>query len=246
MNKKMADVDIDPFEEHKSRAEEPTDENIPLIPGRGGVQTWDPRPGQSAEREQETSFTDNERKKELVRMLQLDIFRGSKSFTDDFRFDKFELRNDQLYYKENDGKPLTTKKGNLRTVKELVKILGVKGLRDLGYNVTEGQSALDFIKMKRAKEKLPSSSHITKADDIELIELSRESSRISEDLIMDMKDTQTQTDDSLPMRKLLGLDKQLRSIRGLLKVEVAKKVQLEEHIKEEQRKLERIREYPGE
>ena len=91
----------------------------------------DPRPGQSAEREQETSFTDDERKKELVRMLQLDIFRGSKSFTDDFHFDKFELKDDQLYYKENDGKPLTTKGGKLRTVKESVKILGIKGLHDL-------------------------------------------------------------------------------------------------------------------
>ena len=121
-----------------------------------------------------------------------------------------------------------------------------KGLRDLGYNVPKGQSALDFIKMKRAKEKLPSASDITKVDDIELIELSRESSRILEDLIMDMKDTQTQTDDLLPMQELLGLDTQLRSIRGSLKVEVAKKVQLEEHIKKEQRKLERIREYPGE
>ena len=47
----MADIDTDPFEKHESRPEEPTDENIPLIPGRGGVQTWDPRPGQSAERE---------------------------------------------------------------------------------------------------------------------------------------------------------------------------------------------------
>ena len=67
-------------------------------------------------------------------------------------------------------------------------------------------------------------SDITKADDTELIELSRESSRISEGLIMDMKDTQTQRDDSLPMHKLLGLDKQLRSIRGSLKVKVTKKV----------------------
>ena len=48
------------------------------------------------------------------------------------------------------------------------------------------------------------------------------------------------------MQELLGLDKQLRSICGSLKVEVAKKVQLEEHIKKEQRTLERIREYPGE
>ena len=84
-------------------------------------------------------------------------------------------------------------------VKELVEILVVRGLRDLGYNVPEGQSAWDFIKMKKAKEKLPSVWDITKADDIELTELSRESSRISEDLIMDIKDTQTQMDDSLPM-----------------------------------------------
>ena len=105
-----------------------------------------------------------------------------------------------------------TKRGELKTVKELVKILGVKGLCDLGYNVSEGQSARDFVKNKKAKEKLPSVSDITKADDIELIELSRESSRISEDLIMDIKDTQTQTDDSLPMQERLGLDAQLRSI----------------------------------
>ena len=47
------------------------------------------------------------------------------------------------------------------------------------------------------------------------------------------------------MQELLGLDKQLRSIRGSLKVEVAKKVQLEEHIAKEHRKLEEFREYPG-
>ena len=83
-------------------------------------------------------------------------------------------------------------------------------------------------------------------DDIGLIELSRESSGISEDLIVDMKDTQTETDDSLPMQELLCLDAQLRSIYGSLKDEVAKKVQLEEHIKKEQQRLERIREYRGE
>ena len=94
----MADVEINPFGEH-DRTDETEGESIPLIPGRGGVPTWSPRPGQSTEREQETSFTDNERNKELVRMLQLDIFRGSKSFPDDFDFDKFELRNDQLYCK---------------------------------------------------------------------------------------------------------------------------------------------------
>ena len=45
MNKKMPDVDIDPFGEHESRPEEPTDEHILLdlvTPGREGVQTWEP------------------------------------------------------------------------------------------------------------------------------------------------------------------------------------------------------------
>ena len=40
----MADVDIDPFGEHESRPEEPTDEHIHLdlvTRGREGVQTWD-------------------------------------------------------------------------------------------------------------------------------------------------------------------------------------------------------------
>ena len=45
----MADVDIDPFGEHESIPEEPTDEHIPLIPVGGGS-TWEPT------REQETSF----------------------------------------------------------------------------------------------------------------------------------------------------------------------------------------------
>ena len=46
----MADVDIDPFGKHTSKPDEPTSEDIPLIPGKGGVPTWEP------EREQETSL----------------------------------------------------------------------------------------------------------------------------------------------------------------------------------------------
>ena len=46
----MADIDIDPFEEHESRPEEPTDEHIPLDLVTPGRSTWEP------EREQETSF----------------------------------------------------------------------------------------------------------------------------------------------------------------------------------------------
>ena len=68
------------------------------------------------------------------------------------------------------------------------------------------------------------------------------------DIISQIKDVQTDTDDLFkhPLRDLLGLDKQFRSIQSSLRVEVAKKVWLEEHIAKERRKLERIREYPGE
>ena len=48
-----------------------------------------------------------------------------------------------------------------------------------------------------------------------------------------------------PLRDLLGFDKQLRSIRGSLKVEAAKKVQLEKNIKKEHHKLKEFRDYPG-
>ena len=79
-------------------------------------------------------------------------------------------------------------------------------------------------------------------DEIELEEIAKS----TEDLVYQINE-QTQTDDLLenPLRELLGLDKQLRSIRGSLKVEVAKKVQLEEHIAKEHRKLEEFRKYPG-
>ena len=41
----MADIDIDPFGEHESRIEEPTDEHIPLdlvTPVGEGISTWEP------------------------------------------------------------------------------------------------------------------------------------------------------------------------------------------------------------
>ena len=52
-----------------------------------------------------------------------------------------------------------------------------------------------------------------------------------EDLISQMKHNQSQRDDlfEYPSPELLGLDKQLRSMRGSLKVEIAEKVQLEQY-----------------
>ena len=63
------------------------------------------------------------------------------------------------------------------------------------------------------EEELPSTSDIAKADDIELQEIVRDTSRSIQ-----------QVTEDLPMQELRGLDKQLRSIRGSLKVEVVKKL----------------------
>ena len=66
-------------------------------------------------------------------------------------------------------------------------------------------------------------------------------------IISQIKDVQTDTEDLFehPLRELQGLDAQLRSIRSSLKVEVAKKVELEEHTAKEHQKLEEFQEYPG-
>ena len=95
----------------------------------------------------------------------------------------------------------------------------------------------------RAGAQLPSTSDTTGVDDIELQEIAEKASRSIENL---NQQVQEKPKEDLPMQELLGLDKQLRSITGSLKVQVAKKVQLEECIKKEPRKLEVIREYPGE
>ena len=134
--------------------------------------------------------------------------------------------------------------GKLRPVGMLADILGKNRLRRLGFNIPVGKvTARQAVMLNKAAEELASESNITKADDIELQEIAEKAS----DIISQIKDIQTDTDDLFqhPLQELLGLDTQLRSIRGSLKVEVARKVQLEECIAKEHRKLEKFREYPG-
>ena len=159
------------------------------------------------------------------------------------KYDLFELRDGKLYFRDK-SKPLTTKKGGLKSVKEIMKILGKEGLRNLDFNISKGKvTAQQATMLNKVEEEIPSAPDVDKAGDIELQEIAKS----TEDLIFQIKDVQTDTDDLFehPLREHLGLDAQLRSIRGSLKVEVAKKVQLEERIKKEHRKLEEFREYLG-
>ena len=125
----------------------------------------------------------------------------------------------------------------------LADIFGKGGLRNLGFDIPRGKiTAWQAVMLNKAAEELPSESDITGADDIELQKIAEKALGI----ISQIKDVQTDTDDLFehPLHELLGLDKQLRSIRGSLKVEVAKRVELEEHIAKELRKLEEFRKYP--
>ena len=119
----------------------------------------------------------------------------------------------------------------------LAKILGKNRLCKLGFNIPVGKvTARQAAMLNKAAEELPSESDITGADDIELQEITEKAS----DIFSQIKDIQTDMDDLLehPLSDLLGLDKQLRSIRCSLKVEVAKKLEVEECIAKEHRKLE--------
>ena len=82
----------------------------------------------------------------------------------------------------------------------------------------------------------------TDAEAIEMIEVT------SKDIDATIKDVEQDTsfiescerDKLLPLRELEGLDKQLRTIKGSLKVAIAKRIDLEGRIKHEERKLNEI------
>ena len=89
------------------------------------------------------------------------------------------------------------------------------------------------------RSKAIESSSTTDAEAIEMIEVT------SKDINTTVKDVEQDTsfikpserDNLLPLRELEGLDKQLRTIKGPLKVAIAKRIDLEGRIKHEERKL---------
>ena len=117
----MADVDIDPFGEHESRPEEPTDEHIPLdqvTPGRSS--TWEPTG------KQETSFRGESQRTKLMKDYVKDLYKKLSENIGEtpelFHNDIFKLEGRELYYIGN-TKPLMTE-GKLKSVGMLADILG--------------------------------------------------------------------------------------------------------------------------
>ena len=103
-------VDIDPFGEHESRTEEPTDQNISLDPVTpGGRSTWEPT------HQQETSFGGRESQRnrvliDRVKGLYSKLSQKLPRTSEVFHYNLFELRNSKLYFRDK-STPLTTKKG---------------------------------------------------------------------------------------------------------------------------------------
>ena len=217
----MADIDIDPFGEHESRTEEPMNVNILLTPKGGSYVTR--AQVHSVSGEQETSFGGEIhgsvlRKEYLVGEIY-ELIGNKTNQRLKPNLSPFELDKDgRLYYK---GQPLTNRNGELKTIGVIADTLGIRGLREMGYNINKTNLKPRFVlDLLEKQAELPSSSEIAKADEIELEEIAKS----MEDLIFQINN-QSQTDDLFEhrLRKLLGLDAQLRSIRGLLKVEVAKR-----------------------
>ena len=137
-----------------------------------------------------------------------------------------------------------------------IRKLGVAKLRFMGFtNITYEDINPYTQRFKRAREevmklnenldemsKAIESSSTTDAEAIEMIEVT------SKDIDATVKDAEWDTsfiedserDNLLPLRELEGLDKQLRTIKGSLKVAIVKRINLEGHIKHEERKLNEI------
>ena len=218
----MADVDIDPFggaegpqysdcpatAEH-NRTEEPTGEHIPLTPVGGS--TWEP------ECEQETSFGGlsgararlnagfvEDKVNGLYEILS-EHFPKNQNF---IYYNDFESVRGELYFKGRD-EPLT-RKGRLKPYKILIRILGKDRIYNLGFDVSEWTlSRKQVVALNKAQEEMPSASDIDKAADKELQEIVENALRSIENLDQQVQEEPTK---DLPMRELLGLDKQLRSI----------------------------------
>ena len=97
--------------------------------------------------------------------------------------------------------------GELKTVGIIVDTLGIRGLREMGCNITKTNLKPRFIlDLMEKQAQLPSSSELAGTDEIELEEIAKS----TEDLIFQINN-QSQTDELFehPLRELLGLDTQL-------------------------------------
>ena len=197
-----------------------------------------------------TIFFNNDRKR-------FNIKKGEPITNPTREYQNFELTDDgKITYKY---KRMEIELGNINEGLKApwdIRRNGVKKLRLMGFrNLTYEDINPYDQRPKRAKEearklnensdersKVIKSSSTTDAEAVEMIDVT------SKDVDATIKDAEQDTsfiepserDKLLPLRDLEGLDKQLRTIKGSLKVAIAKRVDLEGHIKLEERKLSEV------
>ena len=217
-----------------------------------------------------TEKTKNALKKDTIELIANEIYdkltklfndrrkrlgiKGGTPIIDPIRdYSKFKLKNDgTLSYKY---KTTVIYLGNidkgLKSITEISK-LGVNRLRTMGFtNITYEDIQPYQPRFMNAREesrklnenldersKAIESSSTADAEAIELMEMT------SKDIDGLEQETSfiepTERDKLLPLRELEGLDKQLRTIKGSLKIAIAKRIDLEGRIKHEERKLNEI------
>ena len=197
-----------------------------------------------------TIFFNNDRKRFGIQ--------GGKPIIDPVReYQNFKLtKNGKLSYKCN---KTVIDFGNINNRLKApweIRRLGVAKLRLMGFRTITYEDINPYDRRyKKAREdvmklnenldersKAIESSSTTDAEAIEMNEMT------SKDIDTTVKDVEQDTsfiepserDKLLPLRELEGLDKQLRTIKGTLKVAIAKRIDLEGRIKHEERKLNEI------
>ena len=85
--------------------------------------------------------------------------------------------------------------GKLKMISVIVDTLGIRGLQEMGFKIIKTNlKPRHILDLLEKQVELPSMSDITKADDIELQEIMENITKSMEDLISQMKNVQSQTD----------------------------------------------------
>ena len=179
---------------------------------------------------------------------------GGKPIIEPMRdYEKFKLtKNGKLSYKY---KRTVINFGNINDRLKApweIRRLGVSKLKLMGFtSITDEDINPYRNKYKKARddvmqlnENLDERSKTLESPsttDVEAIELMEMTSKDIDGLEQETSFIEpTERDKLLPLRELQGLDKQIRTIKGSLKVAIAKRVELEDRIKHEENKLNEI------
>ena len=173
------------------------------------------------------------------------------------RYDSFKLADDgSLIFKckrtvidlGNINKRIKSPSDLRRLSIAKLKVMGFTDITDEDTHPYRAKYLVARDKVKKLNENLDERSKAmespstTDTEAIEMIEVT------SKDIDATIKDVEQDTsfikpserDNLLPLRELEGLDKQLRTIKGFLKVAIAKRIDLEGRIKHEERELNEI------